>query len=210
MNTSTSDFIIEPIGVDTSDISNTEICESSTSSDAETFSESDEDELDTSFFVLSDEDSPFLSLSKEVSATDRHTDPYDQPLYPGAASDLTVFMAYLLIFQYSLRHSLTKKALQELLQLVCVLLPAGSACPRSVHSLKNFFTEGFPDHKPSIKQYCTNCLKLLSTEQNCECNASTSDFITVPLGPQLKARLEGKCSFDLKLPRCGYIVYNTV
>ena len=49
MNTSTSDFIIEPIGVDTSDISDTEICESSTSSDAETFSESDEDELDTSF-----------------------------------------------------------------------------------------------------------------------------------------------------------------
>ena len=43
------------------------------------------------FFVLSDEDSPFSSPSKEVSATDRHTDPYDQPLYPGAASDLTVF-----------------------------------------------------------------------------------------------------------------------
>lgn len=191
MNASTFDFIIEPICVDSSDSSDTETCESSTSSDAESFPESDEEELNTSFFMLSDEDSPFSSPSKEASATDRRTGPYDQPLYPGAASDLTVFMAYLLIFQYSVRHSLTKKALQELLQLICVLLPTGSACPRSVHSLKNFFTEMFPDHKPSIKQYCTNCLKLLSSEQNCECNASTSDFITVPLGPQLKARLEG-------------------
>ena len=76
MNASTSDFIIGPIGVDSSDVSDTETCESSTSSDAETFSESsDEDELNTSFFVLSDEDSPFSSPSKEPSATDRHTGP---------------------------------------------------------------------------------------------------------------------------------------
>jgi len=185
--------------VDSSDNSSgwsTESEEDSTSSDAESLcseSECDEDELNASFFLSSEEDSPHPSPSKETSANGRqHPGPYDQPLYPGAASDLTVFMAYLLIFQYSVRHSLTKKALQELLQLISVLLPSGSTCPRSVRSLKNFFTQRFPNQKPSMQQYCSNCLKLLSSDQSCGCHATTSEFVTVPLGPQLKARLEGK------------------
>lgn len=112
----------------------------------------DEDELNASFFLSSEEDSPHPSLSNETSANGR------QHPGPGVASDLTVFMAYLLVFQYSVRHSLTTKALQELLQLISVLLPSGSTCPRSVRSLKNFFTPRFPDKKPSMQQYC-----LLST-----------------------------------------------
>ena len=186
-------IFIEPSDVNSSDSSwSTDSEESSTSSDAESFSsDCDEDELNTSFFMSSEEDSPHPSPIKETCTTDSPTGPSEQPLYPGAAKDLTVYMAYLLIFQYSVRHSLTKKALQELLQLISVLLLSASACPRSVRSLKNFFIQRFLDQKPSMQQYCSNCLKLLSSEQSCGCHASISEFVTVPLGPQLKARLEG-------------------
>ena len=39
--------------------------------------------------------------------------PFAKPLYEGAPADLSVFQGHLLLFQFSIRHSLTSKALQE-------------------------------------------------------------------------------------------------
>lgn len=60
---------------------------------------------------------------------------FAQPLYIGAPAGLTVFMSYLLLFQFSIRHSLTTKALEELLQL-STFVP-NAALPKSVYQLKS-------------------------------------------------------------------------
>ena len=103
------------------------------------------DDLDfnASFFMESDNE-------EDISTTDttnpkEHTDttnpdlPRERPLYSGAPDGLTEYMAHLLLFQYSTRHSLTGRALQELLQLLIIFLPAGARIPKSVRKLKQYF-----------------------------------------------------------------------
>ena len=140
------------------------------------------------------------SDEEPASGSTQKTHPFDRVLYPVAAADLTVFATYLLIFQYSVRHSLTKRALQKLLQLLSVLLPSGSALPKSVNALKSFFVQRFPDQKPLIRNYCSNCHQLLTQTE--ECCASKHQFLTVPLGPQLEVRLEGQHPVHKKIFRC--------
>ena len=92
-----------------------------------------------------------------------------------------------------MRHSLTAKALQELLHLMNVFLPLDALLPKSVHELKQFFTKLFPDQQPSMQMYCSNCQRLLTSENSfCSCGVECSQFINVPIGPQLKARLESQ------------------
>ena len=142
-----------------------------------------------------EEDNIFESSDEENREPDLHaadeqcSHPHSTPLYPGAI--ITVFMTHLLLFQYSMRHSLTKKALEELLQLISVLVPPGSPVPKSASALTQYFVQTFPDLRPSMQQYCSNCHKLLSPREVCECSSGVSQFINIPLAPQLKARLEG-------------------
>ena len=102
-------------------------------------------------------------------------------------------MSYLLLFQFSIRHSLTSKALQELLHLLSIFMP-NAALPKSVYQLKSFFIDVFPEQSPTIQKYCTNCHRLLNEDGvlPCNCDAGYSQFITVSIASQLKARLEGK------------------
>lgn len=117
-----------------------------------------------------------------------------QPLYEGAPSDLTIFKSYLLLFQYAVRHSLTAKALQELLHLISVFLPSGAMLPKSVHQLKALFTELFPEQQPKLQNYCSVCHRLYDDEGHalCTCHAGVSQFVTVSVAAQLKSRLESK------------------
>lgn len=54
-------------------------------------------------------------------------------------ADVTVYDSYLLAFQYATRHSLTKTAFAELLQLLSVHLPTSAPFPKSVHRINFFF-----------------------------------------------------------------------
>lgn len=89
-----------------------------------------EDSLSADDF-MSDEDDLDESLLCENDPKVRST---ELPLYPGA--NITVFMAFLVILQYSIRHCLTQKALKELLQLLCAILPSGANIPKSVYAMK--------------------------------------------------------------------------
>lgn len=120
----------------------------------------------------------------------------DRPLYEGAQSGLTVTLAYLLIFQYAMRHSLTAKAMEELLQLLLAFLPSGAAIPRSVHQMKKIFNEVFPEQQPTIQQYCSNCHKLRQ-DPPCPCNTGYSEFVITNLAAQLKARLQSRLNLHL-------------
>ncbi len=161
-------------------------CDEGSSSDEDSsFDEDEDDDLNASFFMSLDEDDGHRPNTPATQPSGPRTD----PLYPGAI--ITVFMSHLLLFQYAMRHSLTKKALDELLRLISVMLPAGSAVPKSVHALKKSLVQMFPDQKPSMQRYCSVCNRLLSHEEQCECSGEVSQFVHVPLAPQLRARLQG-------------------
>lgn len=120
----------------------------------------------------------------------------DRPLYTGA--QLSALESYLLVFQYAVRHSLTKKAITELLQLLSVHLPVGAAIPKSVHGLKRVFTECFPEVQPIQHFYCDCCQRpMLSASATCSGNGCSGEgrpavFITIPIGPQLRRMMEGE------------------
>ena len=180
---------------------------SESSDDAELEAEDDSDcdlgDLYESFDFEDDVDSLQLSQVQTVETTEtpRPTahavmarSVSDSPLYPG--SQLSTFQSHLLVFQYAIRHSLTKKAFTELLQLLSVHLPPGAGIPKSVHSLKQVFVEAFPEAKAEQHLYCSCCQRLIPLgATSCVgdgCNhGSPAVFITLPIGPQLKRMMEG-------------------
>lgn len=165
----------------------------------ELLEESDVDELDlsTSFFMDnsdidgSDVDRTVCDLTPTPNLASRNPGCFSKPLYAGAPPDLTEYTGYLLIFQYSVKHSLTGKALEEMLHLMATFLPSDSNLPKSVRQLKKFFLDIYSDQHPVMQNYCSSCHQLLEKEESCVCEAGSSQFVTVPIGPQLKARLEG-------------------
>ena len=79
-------------------------------------------------FVSSDNDNDIQGASSDddndrQGSTDFH-EGLHQPLYVG--SKLSTFDTYLVILKYALRHSLTKQALSDLLNLVRLILPTSS------------------------------------------------------------------------------------
>ena len=104
--------------------------------------------------------------------------------------------SFWVVFPYAIRHSLTTKAFTELLQLIAVHLPKEAAIPRSVHNLKRFFVESYPELQPIQHYYCSCCQRpLLSDSSICNghgCSGgSSATFITIPAGGQLKRAMEG-------------------
>ena len=115
-----------------------------------------------------------------------------EPLFPG--SQVGLIEAFLMIFQFVLKHHLSSKAFAELLLLLRVLLPQNSLLPKSVYLLKRFFLEMFPDVKVNEHNYCSDCHLPAQSGRctNAYCGCATVDrFITIPLGPQLKRMMAG-------------------
>lgn len=143
----------------------------------------DDSDLSTSFFKGETDDSGRSAAASE-------------PLYKGAPLDVTVHITNLLLFKFNQKHSLTQIAFQELLYLLKALLPADAALPTSVKDLKASLVEEHGSERPTLQEYCSVCLSLGSA---CSCAGEgkrIKQFVTVPLGPQIKARLEGiKCNY---------------
>ena len=89
-------------------------------------------------------------------------------LYSGAR--ITVLQSILLLVRFTLIHTLTERAFEDLLRLVSQHLPeaASSSVPRSVYSLKKLFVNTFP-HVTGVKiTYCSSCHALLRENRACE------------------------------------------
>ena len=57
--------------------------------------------------------------------------------------------------------------------------------------LKKYFKERFPEAESRSQEYCTGC-QILNPQSPCVCGTSTTTkFITIPIGPQLKKLMEG-------------------
>ena len=105
-----------------------------------------------------------------------------------------VFDSHLLVFQYSIRHGLTKKAFSELFALIAVHLPQSAKVPSSVYTLKKFFIEIYPEVSSVPQFYCSKCHQLLGEAvSTCDngCNAGKKQFLHIPIEKQLKHKLQG-------------------
>lgn len=75
------------------------------------------------------------------------------PLYTG--SEITIAQCILLILSFSLRHSLTASAVEDLLKLLNVFLPSGNILPKSLHLLRKLFHD--PSESLNVHIFCNNC-----------------------------------------------------
>ena len=111
-------------------------------------------------------------------------------------STVSILEAYVLVFQFAIKHSLTKTAISELLQLISVHLPADAKYPQSIHEVKGLFMEMFPHSMPSVHNYCEYCLSMLTSDGVCSTDGCSGlkrgQFISLPLAPQLKKIMESE------------------
>ena len=167
-------------------------------------SEEDNSELESDDSLSSDScDSSSVSGSPREAAGMVHLyglDEYEVPLFEG--SEMTVLDSYLLLYQYALKHSLTKLAFQEMIDLVNVHLPHGARIT-TIYKLKKFFLEHFQVCKAIVKPYCRKCHHLLISGDTSVCpngcDAEISGFVYVPIEEQVKRILEGQYIYTLTI-----------
>ena len=158
----------------------TDSCES-TSSDCESSAYSTSDIGSSSSLCESDSNSGASDSSVDSDASDKEETPalkrlaeFRVPLYDSA--NITILESYLLLYQFALRHSLSKKALSDLLSVLNVHLPEQA---RSAPSFYRFFQVHFCDIDSTLKYYCPTCHRPLdSNDSSCPngCGSSVSTF----------------------------------
>ena len=168
---------------------------SSESSSEATTSESttnETSESSTTYSSSSDEESEDTGSTNKLKRFCSALPEFTTSLYQGA--DLSVLDSYILLYEYALRHSLTKQAFAELISLVSVHLPRSAHCATSFHMLKKYFIEHFNDTSSEVKKYCTQCHRLMEDVSSCPsgCEGATNKFLYIPIEIQLKRKLEGE------------------
>ena len=123
----------------------------------------DNEELNESFFLEDSDDDTSANITSKTAMPNQKInlgEEYKCPLYPG--SQICILMTYLLIFQFSIQHSLTESALKELLLLISALLPVQASFLKSVWKLKHFFSEVFPKLMRLFKVIAAHAINCLS------------------------------------------------
>ena len=161
--------------------------DSTTSPTDSTSDDSESANSSTSADVPGGEDKPYKLTALYKSLIESKT-----PLYPG--SEVTILDSYILLYEYALRHKLTKEAFSELLQLVSVHLPSSANSAKSVYLLQKYFEKHFNDTTGECYYYCIKCHRQVEgASNNCPSgctHAGLNKFLYIPVEPQLK-RLEG-------------------
>ena len=132
------------------------------------------------------------SEDEEGSGDEEPANPLDEPLYSGAK--LSVIDSYMKIMKYSLRHSLTKQALGDLLSLLDEHLPVSSMI--SVHRLRKLFLQLYEDMSFITHHCCSNCHSPLENSTSlCRhgCTSSPIEFLQILVEPQLQRKFQGMC-----------------
>lgn len=118
------------------------------------------------------------------------------PLHPG--SDVTLAQFIVLVLAFSLRHSLSSTAIEDLLKLLSIILPANSMLPHSLHIFKKllkhssdtiklyFFCQGCGAHLPKEHKNCTSC----GEESNTDNIKDGNFFISLSLANQIRDILQ--------------------
>ena len=146
----------------------------------------------------------------------KRSQPFDmreRHLYDGA--QINVLESYILMLQFALKHTLTKKVFEELLLLIIAHLPKEAKIPKSIYKLKQYFVALLPKVKITTHQYCKVCHELLSdSKANCAGNChprKVGEFVYVPVGPQIERKLQGiTIVCILNNLRCDVTIYKHV
>lgn len=129
----------------------------------------------------------------DSSFTDEEPSFWDElqsPLYQG--SKLTKKEGYLLIMSYCLHNALTKTAVKDLLTLIESLLPCNQFI--SLFKFQKTFMALYHDFEFKKQYCCSNCHFLLEdSDSTClnGCEDGKTEFLTVPVEPQLRRKLQG-------------------
>ena len=94
---------------------------------------------------------------------------------------------YLLIFQFVIWDNLSTKAFAKLIHLIAVHLPKGAKLPKSVHKLKQFFNEIFPDYHQLLV-----CVGEMSAGV-----ATLNNLLLYLWLPNLRTKVEGKFDYTI-------------
>ena len=124
------------------------------------------------------------NLSSSSTSPSMDDDNFDQPLYPGAT--LTYFESHLQVFQYALRHRLTKLAFGDLLNLIDNHLPPTNSMV-SLYKLKKHFLHLYQDITYTTHFCCSSCHACLPTlETPCpnDCEDEAMEFLSISVIPQ--------------------------
>lgn len=155
---------------------------------SELFEQSSEEQV-SSCKELSDGEDNIEQLGAD-DADPASEEVFSKPLYYG--SNITLLESYMMIMKYSLRHSLTKQALGDLLALVDAHLPVKSMV--SLYKLKNFFFQLYDDISFTTHYCCSGCqVKLKDASSSCKngCGKDAIEFLAVSVLPQLKRKFAG-------------------
>lgn len=116
--------------------------EESSSEDGSNSSSSEGSETDSYDYDSSDSDSSESESFSAASSVSHELDEDDElkaPLYDGA--DVSVLDSYLLVYQFALKHGLSKMAIDELIRLLSTHLPRSSKAATSLHTLEKYFAQ---------------------------------------------------------------------
>ena len=181
------------------------VCGTSTHSNSIACNSQVSDASLASILISSSGQSMTSDIDYEESSGSDFEEEYSWPAFGGRDvhnllyenADVTMLESYLLSFQYSVKHRLSKIAFSELLRLINVHLPQSTVYPTSAYQMKSFFMELFPHATPLIHEDCTYCLAALPDNGVCatfNCPATgQGQFLTLPVAPQLRRILEGGC-----------------
>jgi len=130
------------------------------------------DEIDHGEDEWSDTQGEFDSTMDDTAETNSDSNSQFEksgaPLYTG--SEITIAQAMVLILSFSLRHSLTASAVEDLLKLLNVFLPSSNILPESLHLFRKIFHN--PSESLNVHLFCNICQTYLSkNNMHCpECN----------------------------------------
>ena len=117
------------------------------------------------------------------------TDPKDfDKIYDGSALSVCAFNCY--VMKFAIKHCLTYKAIDDLLDLLNFLCPKPNRMPSSIYKLQRFFKQH--ESQTSNKLYCTKCDKLYD---DCDCgkpdSANIGHLVNISIDKPLQAVLSG-------------------
>ena len=118
------------------------------------------------------------------------------PLYPG--TNLTIYEYHVKVFQFALKHNLTKYAYGDLLSLIQSVLPSSNSAITSLFKLNSLFSN-LIDPKKVIHhhKYCSYCHHLMMKTDDVSgkcpngCDDTIDEFMICDIEIQMKSLMSG-------------------
>lgn len=178
------------------------------SSSSLTSNESEFSDTNDSIDISNTSESDFANSSELGSFTsfsdsdDDQSSGFRQPLYENSRQ--TVHSSYTLIMLFVMKHSLSRDAFSDLLNLISSHLPEPSKFTTSVYKVKETLKKGTGFKEPVIHYYCGGCQEYLHEDKTCEkviCKRNDSkveEFYDLQILDQLNSLFKGNF-IDIKV-----------